>query len=402
MLIDKFLDYVKYETTSNPESETTPSTSIQFNLANHLLDELNKLGLEDTCVTEYGYVYGTLKGDPNKPVIGLCSHMDTSPDASGKDVKARIIENYDGKDIKLNDNLSTTLERFPFLKEYAGKTLVVTDGTTLLGADDKAGISIIMEVLERLINNKELVHGDIIICFTPDEEIGRGTSKFDYDKFKVDFAYTVDGGEPNFIEYENFNAASALVKLNGISVHPGSAKDKMVNASKLAFEFDSLLDQNMVPEKTEGYEGFNHCVGVKTECGEGVMSYILRNHDSDKLEEQKKMFIDAKDIMNKKYGYEAVEVTVTDSYRNMKEKFKDNMYPINLVEEAMANKGVKCVACPIRGGTDGARLTWDGNILTPNLGTGGQNFHGVHEFWCKEDGEFVVELILEMLKISRK
>lgn len=402
MLIDKFLDYVKYETTSNPESETTPSTSIQFNLANHLLDELNKLGLEDTCVTEHGYVYGTLKGDPNKPVIGLCSHMDTSPDASGKDVKARIIENYDGKDIKLNDNLSTTLERFPFLKEYAGKTLVVTDGTTLLGADDKAGISIIMEVLERLINNKELVHGDIIVCFTPDEEIGRGTSKFDYDKFKVDFAYTVDGGEPNFIEYENFNAASALVKLNGISVHPGSAKDKMVNASKLAFEFDSLLDQNMVPEKTEGYEGFNHCVGVKTECGEGVMSYILRNHDSDKLEEQKKMFIDAKDIMNKKYGYEAVEVTVTDSYRNMKEKFKDNMYPINLVEEAMANKGVKCVACPIRGGTDGARLTWDGNILTPNLGTGGQNFHGVHEFWCKEDGEFVVELILEMLKISKK
>lgn len=401
MLIDKLLDYVKYETTSIEDAGVTPSSPLEFNLANHLLDELNKLGLSDTCVTKYGYVYGTLKGDKNKPTIGLCAHMDTSPDASGKDVKPRVIENYDGGDIKLNDKLSTTVERFPFLKNYVGKTLVVTDGTTLLGADDKAGVSIIVEVLETLVNNKEIEHGDVIVCFTPDEEIGSGTIKFDYDKFKVDFAYTVDGGEPNFIEYENFNAASALVKLNGVSVHPGSAKDKMVNASKLAFEFDSLLDPNMVPEKTEGYEGFNHCTYVNSQCGNGEMGYILRNHDFNLLQGQKKMFLDAKETMNKKYGYEAIEVIIEDSYRNMKEKFKDNMYPIELVQEAMTNKGMKCEAVAIRGGTDGASLTWNG-VLCPNLGTGGQNFHGVHEFWCKEDGEQVVELIIEMLKISKR
>ena len=402
MLIDKFLDYVSYETTSIEGKDVTPSNPLEFNLANHLADELKKLGLEDVTVTEYGYVYGTLlSNDDTKPSIGLCSHMDTSPDAPGKNVKPRIIENYDGTDIKLNDKLSTTVERFPNLKNYVGKTLVVTDGTTLLGADDKAGDAIIMESLERLVKNKELKHGKIIVCFTPDEEIGQGTIRFDFDKFKVDFAYTVDGGEPNFIEYENFNAASAVVKLNGISVHPGSAKDKMVNACKLAFEFDSLLDQNMVPEKTEGYEGFNHCNYVNTECGQGEMNYIIRNHDYAKLNEQKKMFEDAADRMNAKYGYKCVELTIKDSYRNMKEKFIGHMYPIELVKKAMANKGMDYKEVAIRGGTDGARLTWAG-VLCPNLGTGGQNYHGVHEFWCKEDGETVVELLLEMFKISEK
>ena len=402
MLIDKFLDYVSYETTSIDGAGVTPSNPKEFDLANHLCNKLIEMGLEDAFVSEYGYVYATLNGnDETKPTIGLCSHMDTSPDASGKDVKPRIIENYDGKDIKLNDNLYTTVNRFPNLKNYIGKTLVVTDGTTLLGADDKAGVAIIMEVLETLTSNKDLKHGTIKVCFTPDEEIGEGTIKFDFDKFKVDFAYTIDGGEPNFIEYENFNAASATVKLNGISVHPGSAKNKMVNACKLAFEFDSLLDQDMVPEKTEGYEGFNHCNYVKTECGEGEMNYIIRNHDYNKLCAQKKMFIDAANTMNKKYGYKCVDLTIKDSYRNMKEKFIGNMYPIELVKQAMANKNMDYKEVAIRGGTDGARLTWEG-ILCPNLGTGGQNYHGVHEFWCKEDGEEVVSLLLEMFSISKK
>ena len=401
MLLERFLDYVSYETTSSEESTSSPSTSIQLKLAEHLKDELNELKIEDVYLSDTGYVYGTLKGEKDMPVIGLCSHMDTSPDALGKDVKARIIRDYDGKDIQLNDSLSTTVERFPFLKNYIGKTLVVTDGTTLLGADDKAGIAIIMETLVYLINNPDIKHGDIKVCFTPDEEVGRGTENFDYDRFKVDFAYTVDGGEPNYIEYENFNAASAHVKLTGISIHPGSAKNKMVNASKLAFEFDSLLDQDMVPEKTEGYEGFNHCVGVKTQTAEGEMAYIIRNHDANLLDKQKKMFIDAMNIMNKKYGYDCVNVTIRDSYRNMREKFEGNMYPIELVKEAMGKLDMKYEAVAIRGGTDGANLTWNG-VLCPNLGTGGHNYHGVHEFWVVEDGELMVKLLTQMLKDAKK
>ena len=401
MLIDRFLDYISYETTSKEDSDTSPSTLIQLELGKHLYDELNKLGLKETYFSSTGYVYGLLEGDENMPTIGLCAHMDTSPDASGKNVKARIIENYDGLDIKLNDNLSTTVERFPFLKDFKGKTLVVSDGTTLLGADDKAGIAIIVETLAYLIEHKEVKHGPIRVCFTPDEEVGEGTKNFDYDRFKVDFAYTVDGGEVNYVEFENFNAASAFIKLNGISVHPGSAKNKMVNASKLAFEFDSLLDQDMVPEKTEGYEGFNHCVGVKTQTGEGEMAYIIRNHDSSLLEKQKQMFIDAKDKMNAKYGYECVELTIKDSYRNMREKFEGNMYPIELVQAAMSKLGMKYEAVAIRGGTDGANLTWNG-VLCPNLGTGGFNFHGVHELWVKEDGELMVKLLVQILSMAKK
>lgn len=401
MLIDKLIKYVKYETTSDESSTTNPSSMIQLELAKELLKELNDLGLEKTCLDEYGYVYGYLPGDNNMPTIGLCSHMDTSPDASGKNVNPRIIENYDGKDIKLNDSLSTTVERFPFLTNYKGKTLVVTDGTTLLGADDKAGIAIIMETLEYFVNNPDVKHCPIWVCFTPDEEVGRGTEKFNYDLFKVDFAYTCDGGEPDYVEYENFNAASAIVTLNGISVHPGSAKDKMVNASKLCMEFDSYLDQNMVPEKTEGYQGFNHCIGMQSETGSGKMYYILRNHDYNLLQQQKQSFIDIEKKMNDKYGYEAVKVEVKDSYRNMKECFEGKMEPINLVKQAMDDIGMHFETVAIRGGTDGANLTWNG-ILCPNLGTGGMNFHGVHEFWCKEDGELMVNLLTHLLQIAKK
>ena len=327
--------------------------------------------------------------------------MDTSDAASGLNVKPRIIENYDGNDIKLNDFITTDVKRFPNLKDYIGKTLVVTDGNTLLGADDKAGCAIIMEVLETLKNNPQIKHGPIRVAFTPDEEIGRGTDKFDYKRFKVDFAYTIDGDKPNSVEYENFNAATAILKFNGISVHPGSAKDKMINAMKLAMEFDSHLDPMMVPEHTEGYEGFNHLVNISGEVGSADSAYILRNHDMDKLNEQKKSFIDIANMMNEKYGYICTELKIVDAYRNMKEKFVENMYPIDLVQEAMNNLGMNFETNAIRGGTDGANLTWNG-ILCPNLGTGGQNFHGVHEFWCKEDGEQVVKLLLELLSIAKK
>lgn len=401
MLIDKLLDYVKYDTQSDETSNTCPSTDKQKLLGKHLLEQIQNLGLKDCQMDEFGYVYGYLDGDYNKPTIGLLAHMDTSDAASGLNVNPRIIENYDGKDIKLNDSITTEIERFPFLKEYIGKTLVVTDGNTLLGADDKAGIAIIMEVLETLINDSSLSHGPIRVAFTPDEEIGRGTDKFNYDLFKVDFAYTVDGDKPNNIEYENFNGASANVELTGISVHPGTAKDKMVNAIKLAMEFNSYLDPMMVPEHTEGYEGFNHMVGISGEVGKTNLQYIIRNHDINKLNEQKKSFIDIQNKMNEKYGYGAVKVNVMDAYRNMREKFEGNMYPIDLAKEAMNQLDMKFTSIAIRGGTDGANLTWNG-ILCPNLGTGGGNFHGIHEFWCKEDGEQSVKLILKMLELAQK
>ena len=401
MLIDKLIDYVKYETTSYEESDTFPSSQGQWDLARHLLDELNNLGLKNTVLDEYCYVYGYLDGDHSLPTIGFLGHMDTSEQASGKGVKPRIIENYDGKDIILNENVITEVKRFPDLKDYVGKTLLVSDGNTLLGADDKAGIAIIMEVLETLINNPELKHGPIWVCFSPDEEVGRGTDHFNYDLFKVDYAYTVDGDRPNCIEYENFNAASAVVKINGISVHPGSAKDKMVNALQVAIDFHNKLDPNARAEKTENYEGFNLLLGLEGEVASAKMQYIIRNHDIDLLNKQKHDFELIRDELNKQYGYEVVELTLTDSYKNMKEKFKDNKKPIELVKKAMSEIGLDYKEVAIRGGTDGARLTWNG-ILCPNIGTGGQNFHGVHEFWCKEDGEKVVELILKMLTIASK
>ena len=401
MLIDKLIDYVKYDTQSTEESDSFPSTAKQFKLAENLKKQLEDLGLQDVILDDYCYVYGYLPGDPDYLTIGFNAHMDTSEQASGTDVKPRIIENYDGTDIVLNDKLKTTVERFPNLKDYIGKTLLVTDGNTLLGADDKAGIAIIMEVLETLINHPEIKHGPIRVCFSPDEEIGRGTLHFNYDLFKVDFAYTIDGDKPNCIEYENFNAASANVKINGISVHPGSAKNKMVNALQVAHEFHDLMDKNAVPEKTEGYEGFNLLKSMSGEVAVARMNYIIRNHDHELLNKQKHDFEVIRDKLNEKYGYEVVELEIKDSYRNMKEKFVGHEEPILLVKNAMAEVGLDYKEVAIRGGTDGASLTWNG-ILCPNLGTGGQNFHGVHEFWCKEDGEKVVELLLRMLEMAQK
>ena len=401
MLIDKLLDYVSYETTSHEDSESSPSTETQWELAKHLKEQLEKLGLENVILDEHCYVYGYLPGDDSYLTIGLNAHMDTSEQASNKNTKPRIIENYDGSDIKLNDNLYTTVERFPNLKDYIGKTLVVTDGNTLLGADDKAGIACIMQTLETLVNNPDIKHGPVWVCFSPDEEIGRGTEYFNYDLFKVDFAYTVDGDKPQNIEYENFNAATAYVIVNGISVHPGSAKNKMVNAIQVAFEFHDMMDKDAVPEKTEGYEGFNLLLGIKGEVGICSMQYIIRNHDIDLLNKQKHDFEIIRDTLNEKYGYEVIELKIVDSYRNMKEKFINHEEPIELVRKAMAEIGLEFSSKAIRGGTDGASLTWKG-ILCPNIGTGGQNFHGVHEFWCKEDGEKVVELILKILTLAKK
>lgn len=401
MLIDKLLDYVKYDTTSCEDSSESPSTPGQWDLAKHLKEELEKLGLEKVQLDEHCYVYGYLPGDENYLTLGLIAHMDTSEQASGKDVKPRIIENYDGTDIKLNDDLYTTVERFPNLKDYVGKTLVVTDGTTLLGADDKAGVACIMEVLETLIDNKEMKHGPIWVCFSPDEEIGGGTKYFNYDLFKVDFAYTLDGDKPDYIEYENFNAATAIIDITGISVHPGSAKDKMVNALQVAHDFHAMTDPEARAEKTDGYDGFNLLMGLEGEVGHARMQYIMRNHDFAKLQQQKKDFEKIAETLNEKYGYEAVDLKLRDSYHNMKEKFEGHMEPIELVQKAMEECGMECKSQAIRGGTDGASLTWN-SILCPNLGTGGQNFHGVHEFWCKEDGELVVRMVLTLLSMAKR
>lgn len=401
MLFDKFLDYVSYETTSKEGSDTFPSTSSQLVLAKHLYEELNKLGLKNVSLDEYGYVYGYLDGDPNYLTIGLNAHMDTSPDASGKNVKARVIENYDGKDIELSPSLSTTVDRFPNLSNYIGKTLVVSDGSTLLGADDKAGIAIIMETLEKLINDPSIKHGPIWVCFSPDEEIGMGTAHFNYDLFKVDFAYTVDGDLPNYIEYECFNAASADVLIHGVSVHPGDAKNKMINACKVAMEFNDMLSKDAVPEKTEGYEGFNHLTGMMGETLQAELKYIIRNHDLDLLNKQKHDFEIIRDELNKKYGYEICELKLTDSYRNMKEKFIGHEEPLELVKKAMSKVGLEYTSKAIRGGTDGAVMTYHG-VLCPNLGTGGQNYHGVHEYWCLEDGLKMVELLTTLLTIATR
>ena len=401
MLIDKLLDYVKYETTSHEASMSSPSTDTQWALARHLKEQLEELGLEDVVLDDNCYVYGFLNGDPDYLTIGLNAHMDTSEQASGKDVNPRVIENYDGGDIVLSEGVVSEVSRFPNLKDYIGKTLVVTDGKTLLGADDKAGVAIIMEVLETLVKHPEIKHGPLHVCFSPDEEIGRGTAHFDYGRFKVDFAYTVDGDRPDCIEYENFNAASAVVEVNGISVHPGSAKGKMVNALAVAHEFHGMLDPDAVPEKTSGYEGFNMLMAVHGEVGHAIMHYIIRNHDYSLLQKQKHDFEVIRDTLNERYGYNVIDLKLRDSYRNMKEKFIGQMKPIELVKNAMAELGMEYKVQAIRGGTDGASLTWNG-ILCPNLGTGGQNFHGVHEFWCKEDGEKVVELVLKILSLAKR
>lgn len=395
-VLEKLLDYVSYETTSDENNDNVPSSPLELVLGKHLVDELTKYGCKEAFIDEHGYVYGYLKGDSNYSSIGLIAHMDTSPDASGKNVKAKIINNYDGNDIVLENGLITSIKSFPFLKNFVNKTVVVSDGNTLLGADDKAGIAIIMEVLDYYKNNPEVKHGDIKVCITPDEEIGKGASLFNYDYFKVDYCYTVDGSDYNVIAYENFNAASGEVNIKGISVHPGSAKDKMVNASNVALEYHALLDPKKRPEHTEKYEGFIHLTSIEgsTECAK--LSYILRSFDLDELTSFKKALKDAANKLNDEYGYEVCNVIIEDTYHNMKEAFVNNTKPIDLFYESCKQLNINPATEAIRGGTDGATLSLNG-LPCPNLGTGGENFHGPHEIWCKEDGEKVVEIILMMI-----
>jgi len=397
---ERLIDYVQYETTSHEASETVPSTACQLDLAKHLVEEMKELGITDAFMDEYGYVYGSVAGNcEGAPTIGLIAHMDTSEAASGKNVKPRVIENYDGKDIPLNESLTTEVSRFPELLNYVGKTLIVTDGNTLLGGDDKAGIAIILETVDYLRSHPEVKHGKIMIGFNPDEEIGRGADLYNLDVFKCDYAYTIDGSTPNEMEFENFNAASATVTVTGISTHPGSAKDAMINPINVAMEFHANLPVNQRPEYTSGYEGFNHLTDIEGNPEPCVMHYILRDHDFEKLQQKKQLFKDIETLMNKKYPANTVKVELKDAYRNMKEKFEGHTEPLDLVRKAMKELDMNCTPVAIRGGTDGAQLTWKG-VLCPNLGTGAHNLHGRHEYVVVEEMEQMVYLLLKMLTLA--
>ena len=397
---EKFLDYVSYDTQSDSSSTTMPSTMKQKLLAQHLADEMVAMGIEDAHMDEWGYVYGTIPANcEKKNAVGFIAHMDTAEEVSGANVKARVIENYDGEDIVLNKELGivTDVENFPVLKKFKGKTLVVTDGTTLLGADDKAGIAEIMQAAEDIIKNN-LPHGEIQIAFTPDEEIGAGPNKFDVKGFGCDFAYTLDGGELGGLDYENFNGTSADVEITGRSVHPGSAKNKMINASRVAMEFASLLPSREVPENTEGYEGFAHLNNMEGDVERAHLHYIIRDHDRDLLEARKDKFNLAAEFINRKYGLELVKVTLKDAYSNMKEMILPHQEILDVARAAMRKNGVEPVTTPIRGGTDGARLSFMG-LPCPNLCTGGELAHGRNEFAVLEEMETIVEIVKSIAEL---
>ena len=401
---ERFLKYVTFDTQSDENSQTTPSSLKQLKLAKYLVDELKNIGVTNAYVDEFGIVYGSLLAncEANCPKIGFIAHMDTSPDMSGENVKPRIIENYDGSDIILNEKLNIHMgpNDFESLNRNIGENLIVTDGTTLLGADDKAGIAEIMTMLETIIQ-KNLPHGDIKIAFTPDEEVGRGTDHFNVKAFDADFAYTVDGGEVEFIDYENFNAASAVLDIQGLSIHPGSAKGKMINALSVGMEFHSMLPVEQNPAYTEGYEGFNHLTDMHGECEHAHMSYIIRNHDETLFEQQKEDFKRIADYLNKKYPENTITLQITDSYANMRQIIEQNMNIIELVKKSMEEIGLQPASAAIRGGTDGARLTYEG-LPCPNLGTGGYNYHGKYEYVSINEMEKSVALLLKIVENSLK
>ena len=394
---ERFLRYVSFDTQSDDKSETCPSTDKQKQLGRALVEEMRSMGISDAYMDEHGYVYGTVPGDKNLPTIGLIAHMDTAPDASGTDIKARIVE-HDGSDILLNPGKGIYLREadYPILKKSRGKHLIVTDGTTLLGADDKAGIAEIMTAAQRLITDGGR-HATLKIGFTPDEEIGRGADLFDVNGFGADYAYTADGGTIGTIEYENFNAAGAKVIFHGLNIHPGSAKDKMVNSMYLAMEFQSLLPAAQKPEYTDGYEGFFHLLHMEGEVEESRLDYIIRDHDTDKFEQKKSQMTAAAKFMNCKYGEGTVELTVKDSYFNMRKCIEPHMYVVERAKAAMKAAGMEPEEVPIRGGTDGARLSYEG-LPCPNLCTGGENYHGRFEFIPVEDMESCVDMLEHILR----
>lgn len=398
--VNKFLKYIKWDTTSNPESGTHPSTYSQIEFAKFLKTEMEKVGLTDVKLTDKGYLYGTLESNTSKnaPIIGFISHMDTSCDCSGKNINPIIHENYNGNDINLNENVTMKVSDFPFLKEMIGKTLITTDGTTLLGADDKAGVSEILTMVE-LLNDNNIPHGKIKIAFTPDEEIGEGADFFDVKDFGCDYAYTVDGGRIDAVEYENFNAASCVVHIKGNNIHPGDAKNKMVNSINIAYEFDNYLPSKARPQYTEGYEGFIHLNNISGNVEETKMHYIIRNHDKNLFEKQKIDFLNACNHFNHKYGENTIELELTDSYYNMASILRNKMDIVNKAMQAIAKQGIIPITLPIRGGTDGARLTFMG-LPCPNLGTGGYNFHGKYECITIEDMNTMVNILVQIVKDS--
>lgn len=402
---ERFLNYVSFDTQSVENSQTVPSTSKRLKLGKYLVEELQSLGIENAKIDEYGVVYGTIPSNNNHQgdVIGFIAHMDTSPDASGKDIHPQIIKNYQGQKITLNEDKKLYLdpEQYPQLLHLVHHDLITTDGTTLLGADDKAGIAIIMQMVEYLHTHPEFKHNDIQIAFTPDEEIGCGSNHFDVKYFNADYAYTIDGGDIHIVEYENFNAFSAKVNIHGRSIHPGSAKNKMINSTRVAYEFDSLLPVHMRPESTEGYEGFNHLHAIQGTCEETTMDYIIRNHDLQQAKKQCQEFIDIVEFLNKKYGYQIIDLTITESYLNMKEALKDHMFIVEQALAAIKENGLDAYCSPIRGGTDGARLTFMG-LPCPNLGTGGFNYHGPYEYCSLTMMEKQVEILLHILKNTTK
>ena len=400
-IVERFINYTKFDTQSAEDSQTVPSTSKQLIFAKYLKEELEHEGLEDVEMDEKGYIYATLKSNVKKeiPTIGFISHYDTSPDASGANIKARIVKNYDGKDIELSEGIISSPSKFPELKAHIGEDLIVTDGHTLLGADDKAGIAEIVQAMCYLRDHDEIKHGDIRIAFNPDEEIGMGAHHFDVEKFGCEWAYTMDGGDLGNLEYENFNAASAKIHIKGVSVHTGYAKGKMLNASRLACEFNAMIPDTELPETTEGYQGFYHLLGMETRTEEAKMSYLIRDHDREIFEKRKDFMEACAAKMNEKYGEDTVKITITDQYYNMKEKIDPNMHVIDIVLQAMQETGVPPKVEPIRGGTDGAQLSFKG-LPCPNIFAGGVNFHGPYEFVSIQVMEKAVDVIVKICEIT--
>ena len=401
-ITERFLNYTKFDTQSAEDSQTVPSTSKQLIFAEYLKKELEHEGLDDVELDEKGYLYATLKSNikADVPVIGFISHYDTSPDCSGANIKPQIIRHYDGSDILLSEGIVSSPKKFPELLQHVGEDLIVTDGTTLLGADDKAGIAEIIQAMVYLQEHKEIKHGKIRVAFNPDEEIGMGAHHFDVEKFGCEWAYTMDGGEVGELEFENFNAASAKIYIKGISVHPGYAKDKMVNANALAAEFARLLPADETPETTEGYQGFYHLIGLQGNVEKATLSYIIRDHDRDRFEDRKRTIENCVEAMNEKYGSGTVTAEVKDQYYNMKEKIEpDAMHVIDLVLKAMQETGVAPKVKPIRGGTDGAQLSFKG-LPCPNIFAGGINFHGPYEFVSIQSMEKAMQVIVKICELT--
>ena len=400
-ITQRFLNYTQFDTQSSEESQSVPSTPKQLVFAEYLKKELEDEGLSDVEMDENGYIYATLKANKKKktPTIGFISHYDTSPDCSGANIHPRIVKNYDGGDIVLSEGIVSSPSKFPELKAHVGEDLIVTDGHTLLGADDKAGIAEIVQAMCWLRDHDEVKHGDIRVGFNPDEEIGMGAHHFDVKKFGCDWAYTMDGGDLGDLEYENFNAASAKIHIKGVSVHPGYAKGKMINANRLAAEFTAMLPASETPEETEGYEGFYHLLGIQSNIENATLSYIIRDHDRNRFEDRKDFIEECVAKMNGKYGEGTVTADVKDQYYNMKEKIDPNMHVIDIVVKAMQECGVPPKVEPIRGGTDGAQLSFKG-LPCPNIFAGGVNFHGPYEFVSIQVMEKAMQVVTKICEIT--